>query len=85
MTEPMRADEKRTVAPNPLSLDEQEPPLRIWAMHCPFRKTDSPVLGTFGASIQPVIIMKMETWKKLCARVPQLQTTHFEVGTYGDD
>jgi len=40
------------------------------------------VLGTFGASSEPVVIMTMETWKKLCEDVPQLQTTQFEVGTY---
>jgi hypothetical protein len=59
---------------------KNEPP-RIWAQHCPFRKTGSPVLGTFGATIEPVVIMKMSTWTQLCKDVPQLQTTQFEVGT----
>lgn len=57
-------------------------PLRIWVMHCPFRKTGSPVLGTFGASIEGVVIVKMEDWEKLCEDVPQLKTTQFEVGSY---
>lgn len=56
-------------------------PLRVWVMHCPFRKTGSPVLGTFGASEEVVVIFKMADWKKLCTDVPQLQTTQFEVGT----
>ena len=55
---------------------------RVWTMHCPFRRTGSPVLGSFGARIESVVIMTMETWKRLCADVPQLQTTQFEVGTY---
>lgn len=56
-------------------------PRRIWVLHCPFRKTGSPVLGTFGRTVEPVVIMRMETWKKLCEDVPQLQTTQFEVGS----
>ena len=57
---------------------------RIWALHCPFRKSGTPVLGNFGATTKPVVILTMETWKRLCADVPQLQTTQFEVGTYED-
>lgn len=55
---------------------------RIWAAHCPFRKSGSPVLGTTGSSIQPVIVMTVETWKKLCAEHPTLGTAQFEVGTW---
>jgi hypothetical protein len=54
-------------------------------MHCPFRKSGSPVLGTMGSSIQPVVVMTTETWTRLCADVPQLQTTMFEVGAWSDD
>ena len=61
---------------------DPHPKYRIWAMHCPFRKTGSPVLGTFGRTTQPVVIMTMATWKQLCEDVPQLQTTQFEVGTW---
>ena len=57
-------------------------PLRIWAAHCPFRKTGSPVLGTMGATVQPVVVMTMATWNRLCADVPALQTMQFEVGTF---
>jgi hypothetical protein len=57
-------------------------PLRIWAAHCPFRKTGSPVLGTMGSSIKPVVVMTMDTWNKLCADVPALQTMQFEEGTF---
>lgn len=55
---------------------------RIWVMHCPFRKNGTPVLGSFGATTQPVVIFQMATWKKLCEDVPQLQTTQFEVGSF---
>lgn len=59
---------------------------KIWVLNCPFTKTGFPVTGTFGRTIQPVVIMTMDTWKKLCADVPQLQTTQFEVGhIVGDD
>ena len=57
-------------------------PYRIWALHCLFRKDGTPSLGTFGKTERPVIIMTVETWKRLCADVPQLQTTQFEVGQY---
>lgn len=58
------------------------PPYRVWALHCPFRKDGTPVLGSFGAREQSVVIMTVETWERLCADVPQLQTTKFEVGSY---
>lgn len=58
------------------------PKFRIWALHCPFRKNGTPVLGTFGGSIRGVVIFEMETWNRLCKEIPQLQTTEFEVGHY---
>ena len=58
---------------------------RLWVFHCPFRKDGTPVLGTCGATIQPVVLMTMDTWTRLCAEVPALQTRQFEVWTYGDD
>ena len=67
---------------DPLAGTLPEKLLRIWVMHCPFRKTGSPVLGSMGSTIQPVVVMTMETWKELCARVPALQTTQFKVGSY---
>lgn len=57
-------------------------PYRIWAAHCPFRKNGTPVLGTMGSGIRTVIVIEADTWKRLCADVPQLQTTQFEVGTF---
>jgi hypothetical protein len=57
---------------------------RLWALHCPFRKDGTPVLGTFGAREQAVVILTLETWKRLCADVPQLQTTQFEVEAYSE-
>lgn len=56
-------------------------PIRIWAFHCPFRKNGSPVLGSFGATVRPVVILPMETWTKLCRDIPALGATQFEVGS----
>ena len=57
-------------------------PYRMWALSCPFRKDGTPVLGTFGAREQTVVIFTLETWRRLCADVPALATTQFEVGQY---
>ena len=43
---------------------------RIWVLHCPF-----------GAQINPVVIIPLETWKKLCEADPFLAATQFEVGS----
>ena len=63
-------------------MSDEKPKYRIWAMHCPFRKTGSPVVGNMGASIKPVVIFEMATWTRLCQDIPALQTTMFEVGSY---
>jgi len=60
--------------------ESETKPIRMWVMECPFRKTGSPVLGTFGARSQNVVIFTLESWKRLCQVVPQLQTTMFDVG-----
>ena len=57
-------------------------PYTIWALHCPFRKDGAPVLGTFGSETRGVVIIEVETWKRLCRDVPQLQTAQFRVGTF---
>lgn len=63
-------------------MDETTKPLyRIWVAHCLFKKSGFPSLGTFGKTERPVVIFDLETWKRLCADVPQLQTTQFEVGS----
>lgn len=55
---------------------------RIWTAYCPFNKTGAPVLGNFGKEVRGVVIMEIATWNKLCADIPALQTTQFEVGTF---
>jgi hypothetical protein len=60
---------------------EQEP-LTIWAVHTTFRKNGSPIMGTIGPSVAGVIVMRSETWKELCERVPALQTMEFRVGSF---
>lgn len=59
----------------------EAPPFTIWALHCPFRKEGSPVLGNMGSSIRGVIVMEAETWKQLCEAHPSLKTQQFRVGT----
>lgn len=54
---------------------------RIWVTPMLFKKNGFPSLGTFGRSETNVVIFTMETWKRLCQDVPQLQTTYFEVGS----
>jgi len=54
----------------------------IWVLHCPFRKTGSPVVGSFGATIRGVVIIPVETWTALCRQHPALAATQFEVGSY---
>ncbi len=56
-------------------------PFRIWVLHCPFKKSGFPSVGSFGATTQPTVVMTMETWNRLCETVPALKTTQFEVGT----
>lgn len=71
-----------TANPNPQEPREAARPFRIWVAECPFRKNGSPVLGSFGARTNTVVIMNWQTWQRLCETVPQLATTQFEVGTY---
>lgn len=60
---------------------EQVKPFRIWALYCPFKKDGFPSMGTFGKSIEPVIVMKASTWEQLCDEIPDLATKKFEVGS----
>ena len=53
----------------------------MFAMHCPFRKTGSPVVGNMGATVRQVVLFEMAEWQRLCEQVPQLATTQFRVGT----
>ena len=62
----------------------RQPPVwqpRIWAVHCPFRKSGSPVLGNFGYTERGVIIIPADTWTRLCREIPALAVQQFEVGT----
>jgi hypothetical protein len=59
----------------------QQAPIRIWVLHCPFTKTGFPNLGHFGSSVRPVVIIPLAAWQKLCADIPALAATPFEVGS----
>lgn len=61
--------------------EQHNKPFRIWALHCPFKKDGFPSMGTFGKTIEPVIVMKMATWNALCAKFPDLAAEQFEVGS----
>lgn len=52
---------------------------RIWALSAPFTKSGWPVVGNFGASVQPVVIMTTETFSRL-VKVPGLEKIVWEVG-----
>lgn len=54
---------------------------RIWVLHCPFKKNGYPSLGTFGKTIEEVIVMKASTWTQLCVEIPALGDKKFEVGS----
>lgn len=54
---------------------------RIWALHCPFRTNGTPVLGSFGKRIEPVVVMTMATWTELVRAHPSLALEQFQVGT----
>ena len=51
-------------------------------MWCPFNKTGFPVVGTFGSTVNGVIIIKVSDWTKLCAEIPDLAERQFEVGEH---
>ena len=57
---------------------------RIWSLACPFRKNGTPVLGTFGRTIESVVLMRHSTFKRLIAEHPTLATAQFEVGEETD-
>jgi hypothetical protein len=61
--------------------DNDQGEYTIWSVFAPFRKDGSPVLGSFGASVKGVILIDVETWKRMCADNPQLAATKFRVGT----
>jgi len=53
----------------------------MWVLYCPVRKNGTPVLGAFGSTLAPMVILPLATWKQLCEDVPQLKTTQFQVGS----
>lgn len=57
----------------------------IWALHCPFDKHGSPVMGLTGRSIEGVVVMRASTWTALCKEHPTLGATEFNVGMHDDE
>lgn len=52
----------------------------IFVAHCPFKKNGAPSLGTFGQSIDEVVVMRLSTWNRLCQDIPELGRQQFNVG-----
>lgn len=60
------------------------PPYPIWNLEAPFTKTGFPVVGSFGRTIRPVIIMEVETFQRLVKEHPSPETAQFKVGELTD-
>lgn len=63
-------------------MSDEQKPVRVWVLHCPFNKKGMPVLGSFGSTERGVMIMPIETWTALCKEIPELGRKQFEVGSY---
>lgn len=63
---------------DPSSPAETPPPYRIWAGVTTFRRNGTPVLGTMGASAEPVVVMTQETFQRL-SRHPALADAQWEL------
>lgn len=59
-----------------------EAKIKLIVAHCPYRKNGSPVLGSFGATIKPVVLFELDEWKRLCKLVPALADMEFDVGSF---
>ena len=77
----MSADETPS-EPRKEPVTDLAPHVRMWVLEAPFNKRGVPVMGSFGSRSGNVVIFTVSEWKRLCANVPQLQTTQFEVGSY---
>ena len=50
----------------------------------PFKKNGFPVVGSFGAKTDGVVIIRASDWTRLCQEIPELGTRQFEVGSHED-
>lgn len=60
-------------------------PYTMWILEAPFSKHGVPLMGNSGASIAKVIVMRSETFKRLIANYPDLNSAQFRVGQYDED
>lgn len=70
--------------PPPSAANLEPKPIRIWAVHMPFKKNGFPVVGTFGSREVAVVIMRMSDWTAMCNEIEALKTRQFEVGHYDE-
>ena len=62
-------------------MSDSTEPYTIWSTAMPFRKNGTPVVGTIGSEIKPVVIMDAETFKRL-VKEPGLTSVQWRVGTF---
>lgn len=60
-------------------------PYTIWKLDAPFNKKGFPVMGTFGSTARTVVVMEVETLKRMLNEHASLATAEFRIGTYQDD
>lgn len=55
-------------------------PYLVWAGTTAFHTDGAPILGTCGASAERVVVMRVETFKRLVAENRDLATAQFNIG-----
>lgn len=60
-------------------------PYRIWTLDAPFDKDGVPVMGTVGRSVERVVVIRSQTFRRMIAEHPSLRTAAYEVGSYDED
>lgn len=62
-------------------MPEANEPYTAWAATTAFRKDGAPVLGTMGSSVRRVIVMEVETFKRMLREHPEFAAaTQFRIG-----
>jgi hypothetical protein len=59
-------------------------PYTLWRFDAPFTKQGVPVMGTCGASVGAVVVMRTETLKRMIDEHPTLKVAEFRIGEYDD-
>ena len=62
-------------------MSAEREPYTVWATAAPFRKNGTPIVGNVGSSIESVVIMKADTFKRL-VNEPGLAQVEWRLGTF---